>query len=160
VKKKDKPKREGTLARHSRLAREAWTEPRTILTWSRDWAVRLWITKGGGFYGLGYVIAFVSLEVRSLSEDLGGDNDLVGFMTSQFIDFIIRFSVESFLNALLALIWPLLLLLWGDGLGIVILIGAWIGYRFAVRPLLEEWFPELKRASEAPDEPTSPTGSR
>ena len=145
----DETKKEGRIARHSRLAREAWDEPRSILTWSRDWLVRLWITKGAGFYGLGYVITFVTLEARALSSDLGGSGGMTGFVTSQIIQFIIRFSVESFLNAMFALMWPVNLFRWLQGWGLPVLIGAYCLYRFVVRPTLETWFPELREAREA-----------
>jgi hypothetical protein len=146
---RDDAKREGRIAGHARLAREAWGKPSSILTWSRNWFVRLWITKGGGFYGLGYVITFVTLEIRSLSGDLSGNGELAGFIASQFIQFIIRFSVESFLNAMFSLIWPVYLLRWLEGWGIVALIGIYVLYRSVVRPSLEIWFPELREAREA-----------
>jgi hypothetical protein len=145
----DDKKKEGRMARHSRLAREAWEEPTSILRWSRDWLVRLWITKGAGFYGLGYVITFIALETRSISDDLGGDGDLAAFVASQFVQFIIRFSVESFLNAIFAVIWPVWVLQWLEGWGVVALIAAFIAFRFVVRPSVEAWFPELREAREA-----------
>ncbi|MGD8341464.1 MAG: hypothetical protein PVH89_11825 [Gammaproteobacteria bacterium] len=144
-----KDEKEGRIARHSRLAREAWAKPRSVLTRTKEWLVRLWITKGGGFYGLGYVITFISLEASSLSGDVVGSDNISDFITSQFIGFIIRFSVESFLNALSAVIWPVLLLQWPNGLGIVTLIAAYAGYRLLLDPFFENQIPELREAREA-----------
>ena len=140
--------KEGRIARHSRLAREALEQPSSVVHWSRNWLVRLWITKGGGFYGLGYVITFVSLEIRSLSGDLTGSDSVSGFVTSQGIQLIIRFSIESFLNAISALIWPVHLLQWLSGLGLVVLVAAYVGYRYTVFPLIETWVPEIREARE------------
>lgn len=145
----DDARKEGRIARHSRLAREAWDEPGSVLRWSRDWLVRLWITKGAGFYGLGYVITFITLEARSLSGDFGGGTDFAGFIASQFVQFIIRFSVESFLNAIFAVIWPIWVLQWLEGWGLVALIAGFIVFRFVIRPSVETWFPELREAREA-----------
>ena len=145
----DNNKKEGRIARHSRLAREAWDRPSSVLEWIQSWAVRLWITKGGGFYGLGYVITFVSLEVRSLTGDVSGSGGVEDFITSQFIQFIVRFSFESFLNALFALAWPFYVLRDNPLMGVAVLIAAFAAYRLLARPLLEGWFPELKKAREA-----------
>lgn len=145
----DEAKKEGRIARHSRLAREAWDEPTSVLRWSRDWLVRLWVTKGGGFYGLGYVIAFVSLEYRSITDELGQTSGVNDFIASQIVGYIIRFSFESFMNALLAVIWPFLLLTRLPAGGLFILAGAYLVYRYAVHPSLETWIPELKEAREA-----------
>jgi hypothetical protein len=123
-------------------------EPSSIFQWPRDWFVRLWVTKGGGFYGLGYVITFVWLEIRATSGGIGG-GDIGDFITAQIIQYIIRFSLDSLLNALFALIWPIYLLQWANGLGIVVLIGVYTAYRFAVHPFLENRIPELEAAREA-----------
>lgn len=144
----DETKEEGRIARHSRLAREAWDEPTSVLRWSRDWAVRLWITKGAGFYGLGYVVCFITLEVRSLSGDLGG-GDFAGFIASQVVQLIIRFSVESFLNAIFAVIWPVWVLQELGGWGVLALIAGFMMFRLVVRPSVEAWFPGLREAREA-----------
>jgi hypothetical protein len=145
----DDAKKEGRIARHSRLAQEVWNEPASVLHWSRDWLVRLWITKGGGFYGLGYVITFVTLEIRAISGDFGGGGDIGDFITSQVVQYIIRFSVESLLNAVFAVIWPVYLLQWAGGLGIVVLIGAYAVFRLVIYPFLANWIPELEEARKA-----------
>ena len=91
----DNNKKEGRIAKHSRLAREAWEKPSSVAHWSRNWLVRLWITKGGGFYGLGYVITFVALEIRSLTGDLTGSESVAGFIASQAIQLVIRVAREE-----------------------------------------------------------------
>jgi hypothetical protein len=145
----DDAKKEGRIARHSRLAREAWDEPASVLRWSRDWLVRLWVTKGGGFYGLGYVVTFVWLEIRAISGDIGGGGDIGDIITAQILQYIFRFSLDSLLNAIFAVIWPIYLLQWANGFGIVALIGAYAVYRYTVHPVLESRIPELKAAREA-----------
>lgn len=152
----DDAKKEGRIARHSRLAQEAWNEPASILHWSRNWLVRLWITKGGGFYGLGYVITFVSLEIRAISGDFSGSSGIGDLITSQLVQYVIRFSVDSLLNAVFAVIWPVYLLQWANGLGIIVLVGAYVVFRLGVYPLLENWIPELKEARQAKEAKAAP----
>jgi len=36
---------------------------------TRDWLIALWATKGGGFYGLGYVATLITLETVSFEQD-------------------------------------------------------------------------------------------
>ena len=46
------------------LALRVRDEPMSLGTIAREAAVTLWSSRGGGFYGLGYVVTFVVLEIR------------------------------------------------------------------------------------------------
>ena len=115
---------------------------------ARAAALRLWRARGGGFYGLGYVIAFVVLEVRSAADEVAGADGVTGFVTGQLAGFLLRFTIESFLNGFLALLWPLFVIdrlaLWGAAM-----LGAgYFVFERWLRPLAEAALPELRKQSE------------
>jgi DNA integrity scanning protein DisA with diadenylate cyclase activity len=108
----------------------------------RRWLVKLWASRGGGFYGLGYVVTFIALEIQSLSGDLTSVSGLV----AQAAQYLIRFSIESFINGVSALIWPVYLFQWLGGLGVVVLAVGYAGFEYAIRPVMEAFLPEIREA--------------
>jgi hypothetical protein len=118
-------------------------EPATLLPLLRRSFVQFWASRGGGFYGLGYVVTFVALEITSLSGDLTSVSGLV----AQGFQYVIRFSIESFLNGLFALGWPVYLFRWLGASGLIVLAVGYAAFDLAVRPIVEAWLPELKEAS-------------
>lgn len=133
--------REGRVARHLRLAREVRREPRVVVPWLRTWVARLWQAKGGGLYGLGYVITFLYLETSSFAGNFSGGTS--GFLISQMLQYALRFSLESIFNVVSALIWPVHLLQWLGAWGLAVLVIAFAAFERLLRPLIEAWFPEL-----------------
>ena len=119
-------------------------EPRRIVSLVREALLNIWRARGGGFYGLGYLIAFLVLEARLLAGDVGDSATVAGFVTSQIAEYVFRFTVMSFVNALLAMIWPLYVLqilgLWG----FAVLGGGYLMFEKVLRPGVEAWFPELR----------------
>ena len=94
------------------LGRTLVTEPRSfpgelkqqLLVWARA----TWNARGGGFYACGFLVTFLSLEVKLLVSELftsTGD-----FILEQVFQILFRFTVDSFVNTVLALIWPALFL--------------------------------------------------
>jgi hypothetical protein len=140
------PKRKGRLTRDLRTVQEIARDPRSIFPRARSWLVALWQKKGGGFYGLGYVITFIVLEVITLTSAVGGGSSVTGLIAGQAIQYVLRVSVESILNTVLALLWPIYLLRWLGGYGLIVLAVGYVGFEYALRPLVEHWFPELKAA--------------
>jgi hypothetical protein len=91
------------------------------------------------------VIAFLVLEAGSLTSSVG-NSSVSGFVTAQAIQYVLRFSVESILNTVLALVWPIHLLTWLGGYGLIVLAAGYAIFELGVRPLVEVAFPELKEA--------------
>ncbi|HEY7672125.1 MAG TPA: hypothetical protein VIC71_07895 [Gammaproteobacteria bacterium] len=139
-------RKEGRIARHLRLAQEITREPRSIFPRARGWLIALWQKKGGGFYGLGYVVAFIALEIATLTSNVGASSSVTGFITAQAVQYLLRISVESIINTVLALLWPVYLLRWLGWYGFAVLAVAYVVFEHALRPLVENWFPELKAA--------------
>ena len=123
-------------------------EPRFAGPLLRDWLVALWATKGGGFYGLGYVGTLLTLEVFSLEQDVV-TKDTSSFLTSQAIQYVAGFGADSLMNTIRATVWPAFLFDWLGLPGIAaFLIGGAAFERF-VRPRVEARLPDLAAARTA-----------
>ena len=115
-------KKEGRIARDLRTVQEISRDPRSILPRVRGWLVELWALRGGGFYGLGYIVAFVALEIATLTGDFGSSASVSGFFEAQILQYLARVSVQSMINTVLALLWPIYLLRWWGWYGIAMLV--------------------------------------
>ena len=146
---KEKPE-EKRFVRHARMVKRLAREPRHAFPLLRDWLIALWATKGGGFYGLGYVATLITLEAISFEQDAAkGASSLSGaesFVASQAIQYIFRFSEGSIMNAIRAAVWPVYLFDWLGPPGIVAFIAGGMVFERVVRPYVESRFPELAAA--------------
>ncbi len=92
----------------------------------------LWQSRGGGFYGLGVVGAFVYLEVRTIVTEFAKSESVAEFFVSEIFEFILRFSFMSVVNGALATIWPVLLMgkigVWP--VLVLVFVGYWIFKRW------------------------------
>lgn len=137
---------EGWIARHVRIARQIGREPHSAFALLRGAAVALWVARGGGFYGLGCVVAFIALEVRTFTTELAASTSVSDFITSQALEYVLRIGFMSFLNGFLALIWPVYLLDWLGVPGVLILAGGYLVFEQGLQPIVEGHVPELKTA--------------
>jgi hypothetical protein len=144
-----KPKAEGRFARHRRVAQEIYAEPRSIAGFLRDGFVSVWVSHGAGFYGLGWIVTFVVLEVNLFSGELLGSDGVADFIGSQLFEYVLRVGFMSFVNSLLAAIWPVYVLEWFDVYGVVLFIGGYYGFEKLLKPVVEGQFPELRKARQA-----------
>ncbi len=142
----EKRKKEGRIARQLRIAREVRDEPGTAVTLIRDWFTRLWAARGGGLYGLGVVVSFLVLEARTIAGDFAASSGVVDFVGGEILEFVFRLGFMSFLNGMLALLWPLYLLERFEFWGIALLAAAYLLFEYVLRPVVESRLPELAEA--------------
>jgi hypothetical protein len=139
----DSDTKENRFVRDARLALHLGRQPADILPLLRRWLAKLWASRGGGFYGLGYVVTFVALEIRSLSSDLTTTSGLV----AQAAQYLLRFSIDSLRNVISALIWPAHLFEWlGGPAGLVALVVGYAAFELAIRPVVQARLPEVGEA--------------
>jgi len=111
--------------------REMAERPGTIGTRMRDAAIEIWSSRGGGFYGLGYLVTFIVLEVQAFLSGFE-TTDAVTFFETELLQMIFRFAWQSVLNSFVALAWPVFVLKYLEAWGIVVLVaGGWLYGRFA-----------------------------
>jgi len=146
-----KAKKPGRFARHSRIVKEIYAEPRSLGGHVRDGFIAVWLAHGAGFYGLGWICTFVVLEVNTFGGELAQSEGVAEFVGGQFIEYVIRVGFLSFVNSILAAIWPVYLLQWLSGYGILVLVGGYLAFERLLRPVVENRFPELRAARQAAD---------
>lgn len=116
----------------------------------------VWRSRGGGFYGLGYLLAFAYLEIRLLVGDVMESDSVAGFAVAQIAEYLIRVSLLSFVNVFLALLWPVSVLAQFGGAGIILLVAGYLGFEYALKPGLERAFPELRALPEGEEQSQRP----
>lgn len=124
-----------------------WDDPRSLGGLIRGALVDLWRARGGGLFGLGYVVTFVSLEVRLVVTEFAGSDSVLSFIESELLEYLLRLGIMSFVNVLLALLWPVLLLDRLGAWGLLLLPAAYFAFERWLRPEVEARFPELRRAA-------------
>lgn len=128
--------------------------PKRAGSLARDATVRLWRARGGGLYGLGYVVCFGVLQARSFTDQVSSATSVEEFVISEVTTHLLRFGIDSVVNSLLSLLWPAYVLDYLKGWGIVALIvGFWTFERW-LRPLVERWLPELRKRRRKKATPT------
>jgi hypothetical protein len=105
----------------------------------RAWFRRIWETRGGGLYTLGYALSFAALELRTLAGEFVGMGNPGDFVVEQLVEFFIRFGTDSIANLVTALIWPMFVVGWYAPWGIGLLVLAFILFPKFIRPLIERW---------------------
>ena len=141
-------KSEGRIARHLRVSRELVQEPAKAVPLARSALADAWRARGGGFYGLGYLIAFCWLQLNVLVGDVADSDSVSQFAVGAALEYVLRFSLMAFLNVFLALLWPFYVLEQFGGMGIILLALGYLGFEYGLRPLVEQFFPELKAADQ------------
>lgn len=136
-------KKPGRLTRYVQTAKRLHAEPKSIGPMMREALVRVWSARGGGFYGLGYVVAFIVIEVRMFTGEILDSSSVADFALAQIFEYAIRVSFLSFINVFLAFIWPVYVLNFAGGYGIAALLLGYIAFEKLLRPVVESHFPEL-----------------
>ncbi len=145
-----KVKKEGRIERYKRQVRQIHDNPKNIGTMVRGGLINVWRARGGGFYGLGYLITFIALAIRLIVGDVSEREGVVDFVSSQMIEFIFRFGIQSFVNGLLAFLWPVYVLNWLGTWSLALLVAGYYVFEKLLRPAVEGWLPELVSASAVP----------
>lgn len=141
--------RQWRLTRHLRHVSMIWHDPRSSKQLVRAGLLGIWRSRGGGFYGLGYLITFVALEVRLVTGEFQTSDSLLSFFTTQLVEFLLRLGFMSFVNVLLAFLWPLFVLQHLHGWGVLVLVAGYFLFARWLRPAIVAAFPELRPAASA-----------
>ena len=127
---------------------ESVRRPSTMKGRVRGALITLWRTRGGGLYGLGYVISFMWLEARALAGDIVEATTGAGAFAAELMSAVFRFGVESFVNVGLAFAWPGFVIHALGGWGVALVVGGFILFERIARPWVEGRIPELVAPTE------------
>jgi hypothetical protein len=118
-------------------------EPHTAPGIARAALIKLWRVRGGGFYGLGYVITFVVLEIRTLIGTAVDSTDVVTMMVQEALQLLFRFAVQSFINGFVAFGWPIVVVNYLHGWGLLAIGVGWLLFDRWAKPWINARLPEL-----------------
>ncbi len=100
---------------------------------------KLWHARGGGLYACGYVITFIWLEIKTIGGEILASDSALGFVTEQFFEVFFRLLSQSFVNSILAFIWPAFVLQRSPVWGIFILVALYFVFPRFIKPTLTKW---------------------
>ena len=93
-------------------------------------------------------MTFLWFELTMFVDDVAEANSVGEFVTSQFFEVLLRFTVESMGNTLRAFLWPLYVVQFSPPVGLALLALAFILFPRFVKPSLERWLFDDEPAAE------------
>ena len=108
--------------------------------WFRAWFRKVWDVRGGGLYALGFAAAFMFFETReAVVEDIPQLVAMDNFFSSELIGFGIEFLVDSMVNFVRALMWPVYVVQWWPPVGVIALVAAFVLFPRTLKAPIERW---------------------
>lgn len=106
----------------------------------RGWFRKVWNTRGGGLYAVGFAVAFMYFETKEVFfEDIPQFVAMNSFFSSEIIDFGINFIIDTMANFVRALMWPAYIVtLWPPAGAIALGLAFYLFPRF-LKPPIERW---------------------
>ena len=106
----------------------------------RSWFRKVWDVRGGGLYAVGFAIAFLYFEIREIvTEDIPQFIAMNSVFSSELIGFGIQFIIDTMINFIKALIWPVYVVTLWPPAGAVALGVAFILFPRYVKPHIERY---------------------
>jgi hypothetical protein len=105
----------------------------------RGWFRKVWNTRGGSIYTLGYALTFAALEVKTFVTGIAGMTNAGDFVIEQLWQFLIRFSADSISNLVLACMWPVFIVTWQPPWGACLFVVAMLLFPKYIKPPVERW---------------------
>jgi len=106
----------------------------------RGWFRRVWDVRGGGLYAVGFAVAFLLFEVREIFfDDIPRFIAMNNVFSSEIIGFGFQFVLDTFINFVKALMWPVYIAtLWPPAGAIALGLAFFLFPRYLKKPI-EHW---------------------
>ncbi|MDH3846677.1 MAG: hypothetical protein GWP64_00270 [Gammaproteobacteria bacterium] len=126
------------------LGREAVARPGGLPDkahgWFRSWFRKVWKVRGGGLYAVGFALAFLFFEIReAVVEDIPQFVAMNNILSSELIGFGIQFLVDTLINFVRALLWPMYVVMLWPPAGAIALAAAFILFPRYLKKPIESW---------------------
>jgi hypothetical protein len=100
-------------------------------------AHKKWFSFGGGFYGVVALVTYIVVELFEIRDFIANFGGLIALISNITVDLFINLIIDSFMNFVLAIAWPMYWLNEIDSQYIwiwfaVAYLGYWSGIRFAL----------------------------
>jgi len=108
--------------------------------WLRGWFRKVWDVRGGGLYAAGFAVAFLFFEIHEIFfEDIPQFIAMSSVFSSELIAFGIEFIVDTMVNFVRALMWPVYVVtLWPPAGAIALGLAFVLFPRYLKKPI-EHW---------------------
>ncbi|MDH3352167.1 MAG: hypothetical protein OEM60_13585 [Gammaproteobacteria bacterium] len=107
--------------------------------WFRRWFAKVWKVRGGGLYACGFAVTFIYLEIRTVVGEIADSSSIGEFLSEQLIEFVFRFAIDSLINTLYALMWPVYFLQWQPPYGLLALGALYIVFANFLKKPITDW---------------------
>ena len=108
--------------------------------WFRSWFRKVWEVRGGGLYAVGFAAAFLFFEIREVVvEDIPQFVAMNNILSSELIAFGIEFLVDTLVNFVRALLWPMYVVMLWPPTGAIALVAAFILFPRYLKEPIEKW---------------------
>ncbi|TQV75140.1 hypothetical protein FLL45_09385 [Aliikangiella marina] len=95
-----------------------------------------WMTFGGGFYGMVGLLTYAVSEYREITDIIANFQGFNGGVIQTIISLFVQFIIQSIMNIIEAVTWPLFWMKELDGASFwVLLVAAYLGYYTAIELL-------------------------
>ena len=126
------------------FGREAVTQPGGLPDkahgWFRAWFRKVWDVRGGGLYAVGFAAAFLFFEIReAVVEDIPQFVAMNNLLSSELVAFGIQFIVDSMINFVRALMWPVFVVQFQPPVGLIALVAAFVLFPRYMKQPIERW---------------------
>lgn len=105
----------------------------------RQWFAKVWRIRGGGLYACGFAVTFAIFEIRMIIEDFTGGSDLRDLFNGEIIQFFVNFMIDSLMNTVHALMWPVYVVQLSPPYGAIGLGIAFIIFANFLKKPIEGW---------------------
>ncbi|MCK5326475.1 MAG: hypothetical protein KAJ57_10710 [Woeseiaceae bacterium] len=108
--------------------------------WFRQWFRKVWNVRGGGLYAVGFAAAFLFFEIREIFfDDIPQFIAMNSVFSSELIGFGIEVIVDTMMNFVKALIWPVYFATLWPPVGVIALgLAFWLFPKYLKEPI-ERW---------------------
>ncbi len=120
----------------------------------RRWFRNVWAVRGGGLYAVGFGVTFLYLEVLEIITDDIPTLFTINLMSGELIEYIISFIIDTFMNFLTALMWPVFIVMFAPPWGAIGLGVAFVAFNRFLKEPVERWLehePESTLDASDPD---------
>jgi len=128
------------------LGRTAIDRPRELPSHAgglfRRWFRNVWSVRGGGLYAVGFAAAFLYLETVDIIFDDVPTLFSMNILSTDLVGFIISFFIDTILNMVTALAWPVFAVAFAPPWGAIALAVAFVVFNYFLKKPVERWLGE------------------
>ena len=105
----------------------------------RRWFRNVWAVRGGGLYAVGFAVTFLYLEIVEIVTDDLPALFTINILSSELFALIVSFIVDTFMNFITALMWPVFVVTFAPPWGAIAFGIAFVAFNQFLKAPVERW---------------------